>query len=120
MEEADIEMARKMQEEFNKEPNKQEDDDIPCEICYSNLYDDDFLPLDQCGHLFHKNCLSETFKTNILSNNFPLRCPNDECKTEVSQADIRGILDNEQFEKYQSNTLKSYADLNGDSMYRPH
>lgn len=53
---------------------------------------------------------------NILSNNFPIICPKEDCKQEVSDADLRRILDEALFEKYQNHTLKAYADRNGDSM----
>ena len=69
-------MARKMQEEFNNEYKAPVEEDCPCEICYMNLFDEEVETLE-CGDIFHKNCLIETYKSNISSNTFPLRCPND-------------------------------------------
>jgi hypothetical protein len=60
--------------------------------------------------------MRESFKMNILSNNFPIICLKEDCKKEVSDADLRRILDASLFEKYQNHTLKAYADSNGDSM----
>ena len=105
---------------MNKEPNNKMDieDDTPCEICYCNLYDMEFMLLETCGHMFHKQCLVETFKGNIMSNNFPLRCPNDGCIKEILERDVKEILPKVLFEKYQDHTLKSYAEMHGDSVYK--
>jgi hypothetical protein len=40
-------------------------DDTVCEVCYVGLYDEEFLPLETCEHIFHKNCLAEYFKAEI-------------------------------------------------------
>lgn len=53
--------------------------------------------------------MAESFKTNILSNNFPILCPKEECKKEVTEGDLKRILDESLFEKYQNHTLKAYA-----------
>ena len=51
-----------------------------------------------------------------MENNFPLRCPQDGCQAEASENDIKAILPPSLFEKYQSHTLKSYADQHGGSV----
>lgn len=56
-------------------------------------------------------------KTNILNNNFPIRCPKDGCDRNISEFDIKSLLSEELFQKYQDHTLKSYAEVHGDSMY---
>jgi hypothetical protein len=115
-----MELARLMQAEFDKEEKsnqKEEDGEVPCEICYVNLYDDEMETLDRCGHLFHKGCMVEAFKSNILNNNFPILCPMEGCQVEATDRDLKCILSDSLFEKYQSHTLKSYADQHGGSVY---
>lgn len=113
-EEKDMEMARLLQEEMNKEhPKRGEEEETLCDICYCGLYDDKFEGLDACNHFFHVNCMSEAFKANIISNTFPLRCPNVDCLKEVTEGDIKRVLDGPLFEKYQSHTLKAYAEGHG-------
>lgn len=115
-EEEDIELARRMQEQFNKEDKQAgEEEEVPCEICYVNLFEAAVETLE-CGHIFHKNCLVESFKNNISTNAFPIRCPSDDCKREASEGDLRVILSREMFDKYQKHTLKAYADEHGDSI----
>lgn len=61
--------------------------------------------------------MMETFKTNIFNNTFPMRCPQENCQKEVTENDLRAILSPEMFDKYQSHTLKAYADQHGQSVY---
>jgi hypothetical protein len=60
--------------------------------------------------------MTESFKAQIIDNNFPLQCPNEQCKKEVLEADIKSILPSDLFKKYQDHTLKAYADQHGDSV----
>lgn len=53
-----------------------------CEICFVGLYEGVPAFLDHCGHGFHEECMIESFKMQILDNNFPLKCPNETCKAD--------------------------------------
>jgi hypothetical protein len=64
----------------------------------------------ECGHIFHKDCLVEVFRSNISNKTFPLRCPSEDCQAEIRESDLRAILSRELMEKYQQHTLKAYAE----------
>jgi len=48
---------RKKEEEENAE--------ISCGICLCPLFDEEFIPLEDCTDLFHKNCLAEYLKSEV-------------------------------------------------------
>jgi hypothetical protein len=78
-EEEDVEFARRIQQEFDEEKPAMGEEEPPCEICYVNLFEGVVETLE-CGHIFHKNCLAETFRLSIANKTFPLRCPGEECQ----------------------------------------
>ena len=90
-----------MQEEFDQEKVVGNDEDVPCEICFCELFDGAIDGSEKCGHFFHTNCLVETFKTNIQNNNFPILCPKEDCKVEMTEIDLKRIMQKPMFLKYQ-------------------
>lgn len=60
--------------------------------------------------------MAEYFKAEISENRFPLKCPNDKCGQEVKDSDIKQILAEGLYKKYEKHTLKHYADMHGDSI----
>lgn len=48
---------------------------------------------ENCSHIYHGGCLRQYFKNEIDDSRFPLRCPNVECKTEVSTDELEKLLE---------------------------
>lgn len=69
------------------------------------------FPLQACEHVFHKECLSEYFWSQVQETKFPLKCPDVKCGVKCCENDIGQILKKEQFLKYQERTLNLAIDI---------
>lgn len=54
-----------MQEEERMRAANSETEEANCEICACELYDEKWMLLDACGHIFHTDCMKESFKINV-------------------------------------------------------
>jgi hypothetical protein len=71
-----------------------------CKICMDTVERDAYL-LENCEHVFHKECVHNYLKTEIENSKCPLVCPIPECKVMVAPHDMHQILKDEEMEKYQ-------------------
>ena len=80
--------------------NKSED----CGICFDVLNAADtneiIFSLTGCNHVYHRSCLTEFFKMQIETANFPLTCPNHECRHTADGQDIKFLLTKDAFERF--------------------
>jgi hypothetical protein len=88
------------QYEENKHPT--------CEICYDIIEVAEIYPLQQCGHLFHQECIQEYLQTEILDSKFPLKCPFIDCAHELSINEIYERVEEDFVEKFDNFTFNSY------------
>lgn len=58
------------------------------------------MPLRQCEHIFHQECMIEYLTIQIDTRHFPIVCPEASCKLDVNDLDIREILSQTQYQKY--------------------
>jgi lipocalin len=56
-------MAAEDEEIYNKQNSQSEEEN--CQICFENLYEGKWLPLEKCPHMFHTECMKESFKINV-------------------------------------------------------
>jgi len=75
--------------------------------------------LEMCNHLFHRECLSYYFKSQIDQNKFPIHCPNVECKKEVRIDEIEGLLDKKSIKTFYKRTFNLAADTQKDISWCP-
>jgi hypothetical protein len=90
---------------------KLREETFTCKICYEQYEDaSEILPLDLCEHVFHQECLSIYLQTEIAGSKFPLICPDDQCKCEMADLDVKELLTHEEYTKYTTFTLNQAID----------
>ncbi|KAL4473479.1 hypothetical protein ABPG74_022343 [Tetrahymena malaccensis] len=98
--------------EESKEEQKSEIWD--CDICQEKMTNQEYWPIDCCGSTFHRACLQKYFICQVEQRRFPIKCINQYCPQDVSQQDIREILNDQDFQKYQQYQIQNYIDCQGD------
>lgn len=58
-------------------------------------------------------------KTQISESKFPILCPDPKCKREISDSDLKDLLDAEQYEKYCVFTFNLAVDMQKDISWCP-
>ncbi|KAL4481839.1 hypothetical protein ABPG74_007928 [Tetrahymena malaccensis] len=117
----DSQMLGKQLEQQNLENNQpmmmnyDQADDWVCEICYEPMISNDIFLLI-CEHIFHKICLSKHCNALINKKQLPINCPHFECLLPLQQNEIKEILSEVDFEKYEKFTLQNYIDSNADEI----
>ena len=109
----------KLNEEALRELKEKElEENIDCPICLSSLFtgDQDVWGLSNCQHCFHKVCLNPYLETQISQKKFPINCPMDNCKAEISNEDLMENIEKDTIEKYWDFTLKNYVDIHAEEM----
>ena len=72
-----------------------------------------------CEHLFHQECLANYLKTQIADASFPLNCPNPACKVEIADIDLKQILSDADYTKYEVFALNTAVDFQKDLSWCP-
>ncbi|KAL4473480.1 hypothetical protein ABPG74_022344 [Tetrahymena malaccensis] len=85
-----------------------------CDICLELIDTQEHYPVECCGQMFHKVCLKMYFNSQVKQRRFPLKCLNQKCFSEISQKDVRKILNDLDFQKFEQFQLKNYIDCLGD------
>ena len=70
-----------------------------CKICMDTVQDDAYL-LDNCEHVFHKECLHSYMKAEIDNSKCPMLCPIPECKLVMAPHDMHKILTADEMDKF--------------------
>jgi ariadne-1 len=112
-----LEQQEEEEHKKRRERIKQNEEGIDCAICMDNLYSQPIQSLEKCGHIFHEQCMSGYFKTQIDDKKFPLTCPDGECKQELVIADLREILDKTYQNKWSDYTLNNFIETHNTDMY---
>lgn len=73
---------------------------VECKICYDTFPFNDMESLS-CGHLYCTPCLYTYYKNKIIEANVNIKCPDPSCEQTANGADIRKIVDDSLFEKFQ-------------------
>lgn len=59
------------------------------------------LPFTTCTHSFHKDCIGTHIRMQVEDNKIPIRCPDTECNTEITQPEALMLVPDKKFrEKY--------------------
>lgn len=77
------------------------------------------LPLQMCEHVYHTECLSTFLSTQTDNGLFPLICPEDSCRKEIADSDIRECLSHELYLKYEKISLNKAMEANKEYSWCP-
>lgn len=80
-----------------------------CQICLEVINESELQPLDNCGHMFHGDCVGKHFEIRINESSFPVVCPVENCKREVTMYDLRSRLSPELIAKFEDFTFNQYV-----------
>ena len=108
--------ARELQAQYDQERKPQAPVQLNCQICYDTIKEEEYLPLEACGHMFHPACISEYLEDAITQRNFPLLCPFGTCKAEIRELDLQERLSPELYSKYEEFCFKAYVERNNQEM----
>ncbi|KAL4474799.1 hypothetical protein ABPG74_001495 [Tetrahymena malaccensis] len=86
-----------------------------CEICMLEM-DQTVVQTLQCNHKYHKECLKAYFVYETQQKNFPLKCPQQECLRETLQQEVKEILNEQEYEKFENFQLQNYFEQNQSSI----
>jgi len=110
-EKIEIERARQEQE-------KKDYEGVMCNICLLDLYDkdEDIFMMDICVHNFHESCLTEYLQSQIKDRKIPVKCPEENCKSEFTSLDLKELLTPEDLEKFYQYSIDEFIKKNGRDM----
>jgi E3 ubiquitin-protein ligase RNF144 len=108
-------LIKKLQEEdrISQRARKkimEEKNNVPCKICLDDLTTKSLTVLNECGHVFHADCLGKFAKLKIEGRELPIRCPEPDCKMELQVEDLEQIVEEKLLEKFREFALKHYLD----------
>ena len=86
-----------------------------CNMCLVELHDEDedVFILDSCVHCFHESCLTLYIHSQMKESKVPVKCPEENCIAELTNADLKDLLKKEDFDKLYDLTLKNFLFSSG-------
>jgi hypothetical protein len=113
----DERLARALQDELNHEERPAvKDKEATCQICLETIPEDEYMPLENCGDLFHLQCMSRYLTTLINDRQFPLVCPLPECRQEINMIDISERIEPSELAKFEEFTFNHFVQRHMDDM----
>ncbi|CAD8208123.1 unnamed protein product [Paramecium pentaurelia] len=119
-------MSRIIRNKYQEDIESLENNDNPsltskgykeCQICFSFRQVHQFL---SCQHEFCRDCISEYLKENILAGNaLVILCPNLFCKEEFGDLQIKEIVSQNLYEKYQRFYFRQLISINKNVRWCP-
>uniref|UniRef100_A0A4W3J0F2 RBR-type E3 ubiquitin transferase n=1 Tax=Callorhinchus milii TaxID=7868 RepID=A0A4W3J0F2_CALMI len=91
-----------------------------CNICFCEKLGIDSMYFKECKHVHCKACLKEYFEIQIRDGNVQcLNCPEPKCASVAIPAQVKELVKDELFARYDRLLLQSSLDLMADVMYCP-
>lgn len=91
-----------------------------CGICFTQQAGSLFLRLRPCKHHFCRICVNEYCRTYIKEGNvLNLICPETDCKSEIPPPMVTANLTPEEYERYETLSLRKGLDCMGDIVWCP-
>uniref|UniRef100_A0A3Q1GI14 RBR-type E3 ubiquitin transferase n=1 Tax=Acanthochromis polyacanthus TaxID=80966 RepID=A0A3Q1GI14_9TELE len=91
-----------------------------CGVCFMSWLGSECVQLFQCGHIFCKACLGEFCKVQIKEGNVRgVTCPQADCGGTPTPAQVRSLVGEELFSRYDRLLLQSTLDHMADVTYCP-
>lgn len=122
-----MDLVKALEEEEQRELQRLRDEqeevemnEFNCKICLDGFDDENSIfPLQLCEHVFHKLCLTEYLCIQIKESKLPIFCPDPKCKVEISDNDLKDLLDDEQYQKYSNFAFNQAVDMQKDISWCP-
>uniref|UniRef100_A0A915PSB3 RBR-type E3 ubiquitin transferase n=1 Tax=Setaria digitata TaxID=48799 RepID=A0A915PSB3_9BILA len=91
-----------------------------CEVCFASKRGKECIRFMQCGHVFCTECVSAYYHQKLQDNAIrQLDCLNDGCDNPATQAQIRLVFTDKEFEVYEQRLLEGTLDLMSDVVACP-
>lgn len=91
-----------------------------CSVCFMSWLGSECVQLPECGHIFCQTCLREFCKIQITEGSVrDLTCPQADCKATPTPAQVRMLVGEELFGRYDRLLLQSTLDRMSDVTYCP-
>lgn len=91
-----------------------------CGICFVEKLGSDCLCFKECQHVYCKACMTEYFQIQIRDGNVQcLNCPEPKCTSIATPLQVKQLVDEELFARYDRLLLQSSLDLMADVVYCP-
>lgn len=91
-----------------------------CGVCFTGWLGSECVQLYKCGHIFCRACLSEFWKAQITEGNIlGVTCPQAECTATATPAQVKTLVGEELFLRYDRLLLQSSLDCMPDITYCP-
>ncbi|CAK6957270.1 E3 ubiquitin-protein ligase RNF14 [Scomber scombrus] len=91
-----------------------------CGICFVDKQGSNCLCFKECQHVYCKACMTEYFQIQIRDGNVQcLNCPEPKCNSLATPSQVKQLVDEELFARYDRLLLQSSLDLMADVVYCP-
>nr|XP_020509087.1 E3 ubiquitin-protein ligase RNF14-like [Labrus bergylta] len=91
-----------------------------CDICFVGWLGSECVQLLECDHIFCRGCLSEFCKLQITEGNVRgVTCPNADCPATPTPAQVKSLVGEELFSRYDRLLLQKTLDSMSDVTYCP-
>uniref|UniRef100_A0A3P9LFL9 E3 ubiquitin-protein ligase RNF14 n=2 Tax=Oryzias TaxID=8089 RepID=A0A3P9LFL9_ORYLA len=91
-----------------------------CGICFSEKLGSHCLCFKECQHVYCNACMTEYFQIQIRDGNVQcLNCPEPKCTSLATPLQVKQLVDEELFARYDRLLLQSTLDLMADVVYCP-
>ncbi|XP_068449398.1 E3 ubiquitin-protein ligase RNF14-like [Clinocottus analis] len=91
-----------------------------CGVCFMGFLGSDCVQLPECGHIFCKACLTKFCTLQITEGNVKaVRCPEADCSATPTPSQVKCLVGEELFSRYDRLLLQSTLDRMADVVYCP-
>ncbi|KAJ0032115.1 hypothetical protein NQD34_002196 [Periophthalmus magnuspinnatus] len=91
-----------------------------CGVCFGNWLGSECIQITECGHVFCRTCLADFCKFQIQNGNVTdVKCAQTDCKAAPTPAQVRSLVGEELFSRYDRLLLQSTLDSMPDVVYCP-
>ncbi|XP_077305803.1 E3 ubiquitin-protein ligase RNF14-like isoform X2 [Lithobates pipiens] len=91
-----------------------------CDICFSEKLGSDCTYFKDCSHVYCDNCLRDYFEIQIRDGQVhALNCPEPKCTSVATPAQVKKLVGEELFSRYDRLLLKSTLEMMTDVVYCP-
>ncbi|KAK6173372.1 hypothetical protein SNE40_016838 [Patella caerulea] len=91
-----------------------------CSVCFIEKQGTNCICFMDCDHVFCKECMRDYFVIQISDGNVQnLICPHDKCQSEAHPSQVKALVPDDIYKRYDDLLLKSSLDTMMDIMYCP-
>ncbi|KAF0304169.1 E3 ubiquitin-protein ligase RNF14 [Amphibalanus amphitrite] len=81
---------------------------FPCKVCGEERAGSDCVRLTRCGHVYCRDCLTAYYTVLIRDGEVQnLRCPEDQCPEQATPKEVRDLVGDDLFERYDTILLRT-------------